>query len=146
MSPLRIVATAGLAALMSSLTIGSASAAVSGAVAQPAGVHTQHVSITIQRGDRIVEPNFALAPGVPVQIRVTNFTHEFHTFTIAGLNVSALILPSVGQTPKTTVVVFTPQFAGPFTWRCVLCPSGAHGQRHTMGGTAYIILDPSTLP
>jgi heme/copper-type cytochrome/quinol oxidase subunit 2 len=146
MSPLRIVATAGLAAAMSSLTIGSASAAAPGPVAQPAGVHTQLVSITIRSGDRIVEPNFALAPGVPVQIRVTNFTHEFHTFTIPGLKVNALILPSVGQTPKTTVVAFTPQFAGPFTWRCVICPSGAHGQRHAMDGTVYMILDPSTLP
>ena len=146
MSPLRFVTVAGLAVVIGALTVASASAAVSGPAVSPAGAYTQHVAITIRGGDRILEPNFALAPGVPVQITVTNFTHEFHTFTIPGLKVSALILPSVGHTPKTTVVAFTPRAAGPFAWRCVICPSGAHGQRHVMGGTVYMIIDPSALP
>lgn len=146
MSPLRFVVAAELAVAIGALTVVSTSAAVSGPVAQPASAHTQHVAITIRGGDRILEPNFALAPGVPVQITVTNFTHEFHTFTIPGLKVSALILPSVGHTPKATVVAFTPRAAGPFAWYCVMCPSGAHGQRHAMGGTVYMIIDPSALP
>jgi hypothetical protein len=146
MSPLRFVAAAGLAAVIGALTVVSTSAAESEPVAQPAGAHTQHIAITIRGGDRILEPNFALAPGVPVQITVTNFTHEFHTFTIPGLKVSALILPSVGHTPKATIVAFTAHTVGPFAWYCVICPSGAHGQRHVMGGTVYMIIDPSALP
>lgn len=146
MSPLRFVVVAGLAVVMGALTVVSASAAASRPVAQPASARTQHVSLTIRGGDRIPGPNFALAPGVPVQITVTNFTHEFHTFTIQGLKVSALILPAVGHTPRATVVAFTAHFTGAFGWHCVICPSGAHGQRHAMGGTVYVIIDPSALP
>jgi len=145
MSPLRFAA-AGFAVVIGASTVVSASAAVSGPAARPASAHTQHVSITIRGGDRILESNFALAPGVPVQITVTNFTHEFHTFTIPGLNVSALILPSVGHTPKATIVAFTAHASGPFRWHCAICPSGAHGRRHAMGGTVYLIIDPSALP
>jgi hypothetical protein len=106
----------------------------------------QNISITLRAGDRISEPNFALAPGVPVRLTVVNFTHEFHTFTIAGLKLSALILPAVGQTPKTTLVTFTPLATGALRWHCVICPSGAHGQRHVMSGEVYLIIDPSALP
>lgn len=146
MSPLRFVVSAALAAVVGTLAVGSASAAKSGSGAMPAGAHVQQVSITIQRGDHVSEPNFALAPGVPARITVMNFTHEFHTFTIPGLNVSALILPSVGQTPKATVVTFTPRSVGRLAWHCVICPSGAHGHQHTMGGSVYLIVDPSALP
>ena len=146
MSHLRFVAPAGLAVVVGGLVAFSAPAARSAPVAQPAGVHTQRVSVTIRGGDRIVERNFALAAGVPVRITVTNFTHEFHTFTIPGLNVSALIRPSVGHTPRTTVVTFTAHSSGQFGWHCVICPSGSHGRRHDMSGTLYLIVDPSALP
>ncbi len=102
--------------------------------------------MTLLAGDRALAPNFALAPGVPVRLTVVNYSHGFHTFTIAGLNVSALILPALGQTPQTTVVSFTPRAGGVFRWHCVICPSGAHGQRHAMSGEVYVIIDPSALP
>ncbi|MGZ8716628.1 MAG: hypothetical protein ACXWYO_05890 [Gaiellaceae bacterium] len=107
----------------------------------------QNVSIILRAGDRVSAPNFALAPGVPVRLAVVNFTHEFHTFTINRLGVSALILPALlGQTSKTTLVTFTPRRTGAFKWHCVICPSGAHGQRHAMSGEVYLIIDPSALP
>lgn len=132
----------------------AATAAFSGlsasAAAPPTGPHAfpqvQNASITVRAGDQVVEPNLALAPGVRVRLAVINYTHEFHTFTIAGLKVSALILPAVGHTPKTTLVTFTPRATGALKWRCVICPSGMHGLRHAMEGEVYLIIDPSALP
>lgn len=115
----------------------AAALAVAPAAAAP---RTQNLSITIRAGDRIVEPNFALAAGVPVHLTVHNFTHEFHTFTIAKLGVSALIRPS-----QATSITFTPQAVGTFAWRCVICPSGQHGHAHAMEGALYLIVDPSAV-
>ena len=112
----------------------------------PGSSQVQSVSIVIQSGDRVLAPNFALAPGVPVRLTVVNFTREFHTFTVAGLKVSALILPAVGPTPRKTIVAFTPHATGTFRWHCVICPSGAHGRKHAMSGEVYVIIDPSALP
>jgi heme/copper-type cytochrome/quinol oxidase subunit 2 len=83
---------------------------------------------------------------VPVRLTVRNFTHEFHTFMIPGLAVTALVRPSVGHTPRTTTVEFTPRVAGTFGWRCVICPTGKHGRSHEMGGAVYVLIDPSALP
>ena len=145
MSAPRFAAAAALVAAIGALTAPAASAAVPWLIAQPTGVHVQQVALTIQSGDRMIEPNFALAPGVPVRITITNFTHEFHTLTIPGLHVSALIGPSVGHTPRVTTVAFTTHATGPYDWHCVICPSGAHGVRHAMGGTIYMIIGRSVL-
>lgn len=146
MSPLRFLVRVGIAAAIGGLSVMSATTAQAGTAERPAGTHIQYLSIAIHGGDWIREANFALAPGVPVRLAVTNFTNEFHTFTIPGLKVSALIRPSVGQAPTTTVVTFTAHAAGAFRWHCVICPSGAHGPRHVMAGTAYVIIDPRALP
>jgi hypothetical protein len=141
----RLLTATGFTAAVAAFTGFSAPAATTIA-ARPASPHTQNISITIQAGDHVLAPNFALAPGVPVRVTVTNFTHEFHTFTITGLKVSVLILPALGQTSKTTIVAFTPHATGAFSWRCVICPSGTHGRRHAMSGKVYVIIDPSALP
>ncbi len=124
----------------------AAFAAQAGISAPAARPHVQNVAITVQRGERVLDPNIALAPGVPVQVTVTNFTHQFHTFTVPGLHVSALILPASGNTPRTTTVRFTPHALGSFVWSCVICPTNAHGQPHEMGGALYVIINPSALP
>jgi hypothetical protein len=143
MFPVRLLAITGVAAAASFSAVSAVAAPRTGELGAS---HPQRVSIVIQAGDRVLAPNFALAPGVPVRLTVVNFTREFHTFTIAGLKVSALIRPAVGQTPRTTIVAFTPQASGVYTWHCVICPSGAHGRRHAMGGDVYVIIDPSALP
>jgi hypothetical protein len=144
MFPIRLLATTGVGAVAASFVALSAFAAPT--ATQPASSYVQNLSIVIQSGDRAVAPNFALAPDVPVRLTVVNFTREFHTFTIAGLNVSALIRPAVGRTPRTTIVAFTPRLGGVYRWHCVICPSGGHGRRHAMSGEVYVIIDPSALP
>ena len=140
---LRVLTATGCAGVVAAFGGIPASAA---AATGRATIHPQAVSITIRAGDRIVAPNIALAPGVPVHLTVINYTHEFHTFTIPGLHVSALVLPAVGHASHSTLVTFTPGTSGVFAWRCVICPSGAHGLRHTMSGAVYVIIDPSALP
>lgn len=140
----RLLIATGVAAAGAAFSGFSASAAPT--TGGPGSPQVQSVSIVIQSGDRVLAPNFALAPGVPVRLTVVNFTREFHTFTIAGLKVSALIRPAVGQTSRRTIVAFTPQASGVYTWHCVICPSGAHGRRHAMSGEVYVIIDPSALP
>jgi hypothetical protein len=119
-------------------TPGAATAAAGGAVTR-----TQHVSITIGAGDRTGEANFALVPGVPVRVAITNHTREFHTFTISALGLSALVRPAAAHAPRTTVVTFTPNAYGTLAWHCAICPSGAHGQPHAMRGMLYLIVDPA---
>jgi hypothetical protein len=138
-----LTATGSVAAIAAFSGLSASAAPTTGPRADP---QVQNVSITFRAGDRVSAPNFALAPGVPVRLTVVNYTHEFHTFTITGLKVSALILPAVGHTPKTTLVTFTPRVTGALKWHCAICPSGAHGMRHTMTGEAYLIMDPSVLP
>jgi hypothetical protein len=121
-------------------------AATSVAGAAPGGnSYVQKVGITILTGDRVTEANIALAPGVPVRITVTNYTREFHTFTVPGLGLSELVLPARGHTPRETTFSFTPHQWGSFAWHCVICPTRMHGTPHTMGGTIYLITDPSAL-
>ncbi len=108
--------------------------------------YVQKVEITILKGDRVPESNIALAPGVPVRITVTNYTREFHTFTVPGLGLSELILPARGHTATKTTFGFTAHGWGSFAWRCVICPTRMHGTPHTMDGTVYLITDPSALP
>ena len=122
------------------------SSLAAGVTAAPAGTHVQHVSLTIRSGDRIQEPNLALAPGVPVRLAVTNYTHEFHTFTVPALGLSALIEPAHGTSPTTTTVSFTSWNAGPLRWHCAVCPSGMHGRKHAMSGMLYLVVRPSALP
>lgn len=142
--------SAALAALLaaSALATPAGSAGARKAAGRP---HVQHVQLTIvgTATDEQVSPsmgNLAIAAGVPVRVTVTNFTDEYHTFTIPGLHVSALIRPAQGQTPTKTTFTFTASKTGKYAWHCVFCASGAHGHPHSMGGTVYAIIDPSALP
>lgn len=106
---------------------------------------TQQVSLTIlpvspPRGTvdaRVVEPNFAVAPGVPVTVTATNYTTEVHTFTITGLGVNFAILPGAKGAPVKTSFTFTPSKRGVFAWHCHHCPGH-------MTGTIYAIVNPSS--
>jgi heme/copper-type cytochrome/quinol oxidase subunit 2 len=122
-------------------------AAVPAPRATPAAkVHVQKVKLTILPGDRIVEPNVALAPGLPVRMTVTNTTHEFHTFTVPALGVSRLILPAGKDGARKTTFSFEPKQWGSVAWYCVICPSGTHGSPHAMRGTLYLVISPSSIP
>jgi hypothetical protein len=117
------------------------------AVAGPAKAHTQNIRIMIMAGDQLYAgENFAIAPGVPVRVTVTNFSHEFHTFTAPGLHLSELIRPADASGVSTTSFTFTAHTWGAFAWHCLICPSGMHGRSHHMGGTIYIIEKRSVLP
>ena len=144
------VTLAGLvaAALAASLAGLAFTSSPSQASVKTAKSRVHALTITIvgpaRGGERLTPPsNFAVAPGVPVKVTVTNFTREFHTFTIPGLHVSRLILPARGQTPRKTTFTFTPAKGGSFAWFCAICRSGDHGHPHAMGGTIWAIIDPS---
>ena len=127
--------------------LAAALAASPGSAMRPStSPHVQQVNMTILRGDRVLEGNIALAPGVPVRMTVTNFTRDSHTFTVPGLNLSEIILPAHENAPTRTTFTFTPKTWGSFAWHCAICPSGIHGKRHAMSGTLYVIVNPSALP
>lgn len=134
-----------LAAVGSSLALSLAVAPAPRAT-PTAKLHVQKVNLTILPGDRVVEPNVALAPGLPVRMTVTNTTHEFHTFTVPALGVSRLILPAGKDGARKTTFSFEPKLWGSATWYCIICPSGTHGPQHAMRGTLYAIVDPSSIP
>ena len=95
--------------------------------------------------DRAVPANFALAPGVPVELTITNRTHQFHTFSIPGLRVNVLVRPAHGKTPGKTTVTFLAHDFGTFSWLCQICPSGIHGRHHAMKGKIFMIIDPGVV-
>ena len=112
--------------------------------------HVQHMAFTVvsvgrgKAGDEVTPVgNFAIAPGVPVRVTVTNYTHQVHTFTVPGMHVNVAILPARGRTPKKTTFTFTAREGGAFAWHCMVCAAQHH--RHVMGGTIYAIVDPSVL-
>jgi len=116
---------------------GSRRVRLAGVTANPDGVWMRQQARNLAIEERLENVRFLLHD------RDTKFSGPFfHTFTITGLKVSALILPALGQTPKTTIVAFTPRATGAFSWRCVICPSGTHGRRHAMSGKVYVIIDP----
>ena len=90
--------------------------------------------------EHVTSPNFALEPGLPMRITFTNYTGRFHTFSIPGLGVSALIRPAHGSAPTTTVVTFTADEHGVFDWTCVLCPGKGAGGGEVMRGKVYAIV------
>ena len=134
-----------LAATGSSAVVALGAAAAVAAAPPGKSPDVQKIGFTILPGDRITEANVALAPGVPVRMTVTNYTREFHTFTIPALHISRLILPADGHSARTTTFTLTLDTWGPVAWRCIICPSGEHGRKRTMGGTFYVIIDRSTV-
>jgi heme/copper-type cytochrome/quinol oxidase subunit 2 len=140
-----------LAAALAAVVTAAALAAPAGTLKPSKLPHVQRLAITItgRASDTRVSPamgNLAVAAGVPVQITVTNYTRESHTFTIPGLNVSALILPAHGQQARKTTFTFTAYRSGTFAWHCAFCAKDVHGRRHPMGGTVYAIVDAMVLP
>ena len=108
---------------------------------EPFGVDPNTADADRRAGDRVAEPNIALAPGLPVRMTIVNRTHEFHPFTVTGLGVSELIRPAHGSTPGQTTFTFTANQWGVFAWHCLICPSGKHGRPHAMGGLVRAEID-----
>ena len=128
----KIAAVAALTVLAVLAVVGSTQASLW----QP-----QTVTMTItSQGDQAAPANFAVWPGELVVLKVRNYSHELHTFTIPALGVSALILPAKGSGPRVTTVRFTAQKHGVVSWLCVICPSGIHGQVHAMSGKMYSMI------
>lgn len=90
--------------------------------------------------ERVSLNNFAIEPGLPFTVAFVNHTRQYHTFTVPGLGLSALILPARGNQARTTTVTFTAHTVGVFDWFCTLCPD--HGQQHMtpMHGKVYGII------
>jgi heme/copper-type cytochrome/quinol oxidase subunit 2 len=151
---IKVLLTAAGLATVSAVVL---SASASATLASPTGLgtttrpHVQMEALTItgamiNEGLTPSSGNLAIAPGVPVRLTITNYTREYHTFTIPGLHVSALIFPARGKVARKTTFTFTAHQYGSFAWYCGFCTSGAHGHRHMMGGIVYAIIDPSILP
>jgi heme/copper-type cytochrome/quinol oxidase subunit 2 len=135
------------------VAVASVSAVAASPPRQSAGMtpHVESLSLTISGShmQQRVSPssgNIAVAPGVTVRMTITNYTHEYHTFTIPGLHVSALIFPAHGATPRKTTFTFTANQMGTFAWHCAFCQGGFHGHQHPMGGDVFAIIDPSVMP
>ena len=112
----------------------------------PSVMPPQNLAIAIRpangasHGEHVTPMHFAVEPGLPVHVTFTNYTPKFHTFTAAGLGVSALIRPARGNTPTRTTVTFTAREYGSFSWACLLCPGEAGGIGTAMRGNVYAIV------
>lgn len=118
-----------------------------GASAQAAPRATQElvqqvtISVYPVKGGEFVSPmNLAVRPGQPIAITFRNYTAEFHTFTVPGLGISAIVLPGSTASPRVTRLRVVASKSGVFQWYCVLCKAGAH-DGHEMGGKLYAIID-----
>jgi hypothetical protein len=96
---------------------------------------------TTMAAERVVRPNFAVEPGVPVRLSILNTTHRAHTFTIEALGLSVLIGPATGSAPATRTITFTTHGYGVLDWACLLCPDAHHeATTRQMGGKIYSII------
>lgn len=132
-----------LAAVGSSLLLVLAAAPVAGPAS---GQRVQKAELTILPGDRVAEPNIALAPGIPVRMTVINATHEFHTFTVPALGLSRLIPPAHAHGAAKVTFTFETSLWGSLAWYCLICPTGRHGPPHEMRGALYLIVAPTAIP
>jgi len=123
--------------------VGMAAIAVTVGLALPASAATnslwkpQTLTITVSASDHALPMNLAVWSGEKVVLRIRNYSHAFHTFTIPTLGVSALILPARGVDPRVTRVAFVVPKRGVVDWLCVICPTGIHGKSHVMRGKLY---------
>jgi hypothetical protein len=145
MQPRRIlVIMAGVVALAAALAP-NASAQAGTQGLRPSVMPPQMFAIAIHpaghmtHGEHVAPVNFATEPGLPVHITVFNYTSTFHTITVPGLGVNALIYPARGNTPTRTIVTFTPHAYGVFSWACLLCPDEG-GSAAAMHGKIYAIM------
>lgn len=98
-----------------------------------AGSGPQRVTIHIQPGEVVRDPNIAVIPGVPVRLTVINTSREFHSFTIPQLHVNAVVMPH-----RATTITFTPHETGVYRWHCDFCPAVHHSR--SMSGTLYALV------
>jgi len=133
--PLRLLAltaVVGIAVAATAVTAGGTSAAAPMRIT---------VNIFPAGHDEITQPaNLAVRAGGTVEITFRNHTPLFHTFTIKALGISMLIKPAHDGSVTLTTVSFVAPY-GVYTWRCLLCASGAHPHMHAMGGKVYAIVN-----
>lgn len=98
--------------------------------------HPFTITINPARGTRehVTDANFAVQPGVPVQITVVNLTRRPHTLTAPELGTSVYIRPATSQAARKTTFTLKANRYGVFRWYCVL-PCG-----HDMSGNVYAII------
>lgn len=125
--------------LLAATTVALAAGAVVGGTAAaptPAGAMRVTLDIVSVRGDGVATPaNFAVRSGGTVTLTVRNHTGFFHTFTVRALGLRLLVPPHRSATTS-----FVAPY-GVYTWRCVICASGAHPLMHRMGGRMYAIVN-----
>ena len=83
--------------------------------------------------ERVLGSDFAVEPGVPVEVSVLNYTGDLHTFTVPELGVSFLVTKGAATHPSRTTFTFVPSKRGVFRWFCAM-PCGGY-----MGGNVYAI-------
>ena len=92
-------------------------------------------------GDVAMPFNFAAQPGRVVELRIRNYTREFHTFAIPAIGLNAPVLAGSPQTPTTTRVSFVVPHYGIYRWFCWTCRFGLHSHQH-MSGKVYAWISP----
>lgn len=137
---MRILSVAAAAAVVTAIL--AASAAASGPWDPLRSDGPQHLTIHILSSTHghgpVLDPNFAVVPGVPVILTVINASRELHSFTIPQLHVNVLIAAGRPLHPVATTVRFTAPSVGTYRWHCDFCP--AVHREGAMGGTLYALV------
>jgi hypothetical protein len=86
------------------------------------------------KGDEHVPmANFAVSPGVPVTLTVTNYTREGHTFIAPSLKLNVKIAPGSAAAPTVTRFTLVAPY-GVFAWHCADCPGYMQGKIYAIVG------------
>lgn len=93
------------------------------------------------KGDLATPFNFVVQPGRVVELRIHNYTREFHTFAIPAIGLNAPVLAGSPQAPQTAVVRFVVPRYGIYRWFCWTCRYGLHSHQH-MSGRVYAWISP----
>jgi hypothetical protein len=120
------------------VVLGSVGVAAAGTSASGPVLADHPLTITIypggRRGERVMNENFAVQPGVRSEFIVVNYTRRMHTITIPGLRASYLVRAGGRIAPTKTRFSFVASKYGVFRWYCAL-PCGSQ-----MSGYVYAII------
>ncbi len=95
----------------------------------------QHLTMQIVNDhDQMLGPNLIVRPGAVV-LRIVNYAHHAHTFSVPALGIEHVVLPGSPTRPTVTVIHFRAPY-GTFAWYCRLpCKT-------TMSGDVYANWNP----
>ncbi len=84
--------------------------------------------------DAYVPARFTIKSGEHVDVTVTNFSTDAHSFTSAHLHLNVTIHPGSHTRPRATTFQFTAPKPGIYYWHCVMpCGWGMHHLGYMMG-------------